>query len=45
MRFDRITVDTSQMGGVPCIRDIRISVSAIAEMIADGMAIVSVKTA
>lgn len=39
MKFDRITVDANQMGGVPCIRNLRVPVSIIVGMIADGMAI------
>jgi uncharacterized protein (DUF433 family) len=35
--FDRITADPRQMGGVPCIRGLRIPVSTIVGMIADGM--------
>ena len=35
--FDRITADPHQMGGVPCIRGLRIPVSTIVGMIADGM--------
>jgi uncharacterized protein (DUF433 family) len=37
MRFTRITVDPQQMGGVPCIRGLRIPVATIVSMIADGM--------
>jgi len=37
MVFDRVTVDTAQMGGVPCIRGLRIPVATIVAMIADGM--------
>jgi uncharacterized protein (DUF433 family) len=35
--FDRITADPRQMGGVPCIRGLRIPVSTVVGMIADGM--------
>lgn len=42
MKFDRITVNINQMGGVPCIRDIRIPVSTIVGMIADGMTIAEI---
>jgi uncharacterized protein (DUF433 family) len=35
--FDRITADPGQMGGVPCIRGLRIPVSTVVGMIADGM--------
>ena len=37
MRFARITVDPDQMGGVPCIRGLRIPVASLVGMIADGM--------
>jgi len=38
MRFTRITVDPAQMGGVPCIRGMRIPVATVLGMLADGMA-------
>ena len=37
MRFTRITVDPHQMGGVPCIRGLRIPVATVVSMIAEGM--------
>ena len=37
MTFARITVDPRQMGGVPCIRGLRIPVATVVGMIADGM--------
>jgi uncharacterized protein (DUF433 family) len=37
MVFDRITVNPYQMGGVPCIRGLRIPVATIVSMIAEGM--------
>jgi len=37
MKFTRITVNPNQMGGVPCIRGLRIPVATIIGMIADGM--------
>ena len=37
MKFTRITVDPNQMGGVPCIRRLRIPVATVVGMIADGM--------
>ena len=37
MKFSRITVNPSQMGGVPCIRSLRIPVATIIGMFADGM--------
>lgn len=38
MKFTRITTNPAQMGGVPCIRGLRIPVAAVVGMIADGMA-------
>lgn len=38
MRFTRITVNPRQMGGVPCIRGLRIPVATVVGMVADGMA-------
>jgi len=37
MTFTRITVDQDQMGGVPCIRHLRIPVATVVAMVADGM--------
>jgi uncharacterized protein (DUF433 family) len=37
MTFTRITVDPNKMGGVPCIRGLRIPVATVLGMIADGM--------
>ena len=37
MRYERITIDSRQMGGVPCIRGLRIPVSTVLGMISDGM--------
>lgn len=37
MKFSRITVDPRQMGGVPCIRHLRIPVATVVGMFADGM--------
>lgn len=37
MKFTRITVDPKQMGGVPCLRGLRIPVATVVAMIADGM--------
>ena len=37
MRFTRITVNPNQMGGVPCLRGLRIPVATIVDMVADGM--------
>ena len=38
IKFTRITVDPAQMGGVPCIRKLRIPVAAVVGMVADGWA-------
>jgi len=35
--FARITVDGNQMGGVPCIRGLRIPVATVLRMLAGGM--------
>jgi uncharacterized protein (DUF433 family) len=37
MNFQRITVNPSQMGGLPCIRGLRIPVAAVVEMVSEGM--------
>jgi uncharacterized protein (DUF433 family) len=37
MTFMRITVRPEQMGGVPCIRGLRIPVATVVDMVADGM--------
>ncbi len=39
MKYSRITVNPDQMGGVPCIRGLRIPVSSVVGMVADGMSI------
>ena len=37
MNFARITVNPKQMSGIPCIRGLRIPVSSIVGMVAEGM--------
>ncbi len=37
MPYTRITVNPKQMGGVPCIRGMRIPVATVVGMVADGM--------
>lgn len=37
MRFERITVDPAQMGGVPCARGLRIPVATVVGLVAQGM--------
>jgi uncharacterized protein (DUF433 family) len=36
--FTRITVNPAQMGGLPCIRGLRIPVATIVGMVSEGMA-------
>jgi uncharacterized protein (DUF433 family) len=35
--FMRITVDADQLGGVPCIRGLRIPVATVVGMVSEGM--------
>ena len=35
--FTRITVDPNQMGGLPCIRGLRIPVATVVGMVSEGM--------
>ena len=37
MKFARLTVNPNQMGGLPCIRGLRIPIATVVGMIADGM--------
>jgi uncharacterized protein (DUF433 family) len=37
MTFARIMTDPEQMGGVPCIRGLRVPVATVVGMVADGM--------
>jgi uncharacterized protein (DUF433 family) len=37
LKFTRITVNPQQVGGVPCIRGLRIPVATVVGMLADGM--------
>jgi uncharacterized protein (DUF433 family) len=37
MTFTRIVTDPAQMGGVPCIRGLRIPVATVVGMVADGV--------
>jgi len=39
MDFTRISVDPARMGGVPCIRELRIPVATVVDMVADGLTI------
>jgi uncharacterized protein (DUF433 family) len=35
--FERITVDPAQMGGVPCVRHLRIPVTTVLRLLAGGL--------
>jgi uncharacterized protein (DUF433 family) len=35
--FERITVDPAQMGGVPCVRHLRIPVATVQRLLAGGL--------
>ena len=37
MKFKRITTNPNQMGGMPCIRGLRIPAATVVGMVADGM--------
>ena len=37
MTLDRVTADPAQMGGVPCLRGLRIPVATVVAMVADGL--------
>lgn len=37
MHYTRITINPNQMGGLPCIRGLRIPVARVIAMVADGM--------
>ena len=37
MRFERITANPVQMGGVPCVRGLRIPVATVVGLVAQGM--------
>jgi uncharacterized protein (DUF433 family) len=37
MAYSRVTVDPGKMGGVPCLRGLRIPVATVVGMVADGM--------
>ena len=39
MRFSRITISPDQMGGVACLRGLRIPVATVVAMIADSMSV------
>ncbi|MEM6560143.1 MAG: DUF433 domain-containing protein [Planctomycetota bacterium] len=37
MQWRRITIDPEQMGGVPCLRRLRIPVATVVAMVAEGL--------
>lgn len=39
MAYERIRVDPAKMGGVPCIRDLRMPVATVVAMVANGMSV------
>jgi uncharacterized protein (DUF433 family) len=39
MAFERITTDPDVLGGVPCIRGLRVPVTTVVGMVADGMTV------
>jgi uncharacterized protein (DUF433 family) len=43
--FTRITVDPIQMGGLPCIRSLRIPVATVVGMVGEGIAEAEILTA
>jgi uncharacterized protein (DUF433 family) len=45
MKISRVTVDATQMNGVPCVRGLRIPVATIVEMVAQGMSDTEILTA
>lgn len=42
MAFPRITTDPERMGGLPCIRDLRMPVASVVAMVADGMSVAEI---
>jgi uncharacterized protein (DUF433 family) len=40
--FERITVDPDTMGGMPCIRGLRIPVATVVAMVADGLTVAEI---
>jgi uncharacterized protein (DUF433 family) len=39
MAFERIAVDPAKMGGMPCIRGLRIPVASVVDMVAAGLSV------
>ena len=40
--FPRITINPKQMGGLPCIRGLRMPVARVVSMVAEGMSYVAI---
>ena len=40
--FERVTVDPEMMGGMPCIRGLRIPVATVVAMVADGLTVAEI---
>jgi uncharacterized protein (DUF433 family) len=40
--FERITVDPDTLGGMPCIRGLRIPVATVVAMVADGLTVAEI---
>jgi uncharacterized protein (DUF433 family) len=43
MQYSRITVNPAQMGGVPCLRGLRIPVATVIGLVADGVSDAEIK--
>ena len=42
MAFERITITPDVMGGLPCIRGMRMPVATVVGMVADGMSVAAI---
>ncbi|HEY7008154.1 MAG TPA: DUF433 domain-containing protein [Jatrophihabitantaceae bacterium] len=42
MAFERITINPDVMGGLPCIRGMRMPVATVVGMVADGMSVAEI---
>ena len=42
MSFERITTNPDVMGGLPCIRGLRVPVATVVAMVADGMSVAEI---
>jgi len=39
MEFKRVTIDARQMGGVPCLRGLRVPVATVVSLVAEGQTV------